>query len=115
MLAMWKRIGDTGGNTWVLVVADGEVRRDEAANVGKTLGGAVGGGAANMGGTLPDDLGEVAPLLEVGHVGVGMSVQILVPANLAVVEQIGDDGGDVARWNTRSDVLAVPATIHLAI
>ena len=31
--------------------------------------------------------------------------------NLVVVEQLGDDGGDVAGWRTCGDVLAVASTV----
>lgn len=98
--------------TRTLVVADGEVWRDTGADVGETVG-AVLGVASDVGGVLPDDLAEVAPLLEVGHVRAVLTVQARVVWLLAVVEQVSDDGRDVGRLDTSSDVLAVAATSNL--
>lgn len=103
---------DTMFHTWTLVVADGEVRGNASADVGETIR-AVLGRAADVGGLLPDDLGEVAPELEVGHVGVGLAVLVGEVWLLAVVEQVSDDGRDILRLDTGSDVLAVAATSNL--
>lgn len=98
-----------------LVVANGEVRGDVATSVGKTGRGAVDSGAANLSGALPDDLGEVTPLVEVAHVGGLLAVLALVKTNLAVVEKLGDDSRNVVSLDTGSDVLAVSATVHLTV
>lgn len=68
-----------------------------------------------MRGALPDDLGEVAPVLEVGHAGLSLAVETIVPADLAVVEQVGDDGGDVVARYTCGDVLTVATTHRITI
>lgn len=99
-------------HTWALVVADGEVLGDGATNVRKTLLGAVLGGAADGGGALPDDLGEVTPLVEVVHAGLGLAVKILKVVDLAVVKEVGDDGGDVVCFDASSNVLAVSAAVR---
>ena len=108
--------------TLCLVVADGEVRSHVAASVGQVLRRAIDSSAADLSGVDPDHLGEVTPLVEVGHervfgvlvVGVG-GVQVVVVTNLAVVEQLGDDRGNVVSLDTGSDVLTISAlvTVHL--
>lgn len=95
--------------TWALVVADSEVWGDTTTSVGKTAGRAVVGGAGDLGGVLPDDLGEVAPGLEIAHVGL-LSVESGVEGLLSVVEHVADDSRDVVGSNTSSDVLAVSTT-----
>lgn len=104
--------------TWCLVVADGEVWGDAAASVGKTAI-AVVGSASDGGGSLPDDLGEVSPSVEsslVVDVGwCGLAVHGREISGLVVVEQLGDDRGDVAGWAAGGDVLAVSTTIHLTV
>lgn len=101
--------------TWGLVVADGEVRGDGGADVGKPLSRAVVGGAAQLGGALPDNLGEVAPLFEVGHVRVVLVIETLEKVDFAVVEKVGNDGRNVAGFNTGGNVLAVTTTTGLAV
>lgn len=100
--------------TRVLVVADSEVRRDVAANIAETVG-AVGSVASNVGSALPDDLGEVAPLLEEAHVWVCEAVVAGVKGLLSVVEEVGDDGGDVGRLDTSCNVLAVSTTVDITV
>jgi hypothetical protein len=94
------------------VVADSEVRRDVLANVGKTAG-AVLSGTADLGSTLPDKLREVTPLLEVGHIRVGLAVEVGVVANLAVVEELSNDSGDVVSLDTSGNVLTVVTAIDV--
>jgi hypothetical protein len=94
------------------VVADSEVRRDVLTNVGKTAG-AVLSGTADLGSTLPDKLREVTPLLEVGHIRVGLAVEVGVVANLAVVEELSNDSGDVVSLDTSGNVLTVVAAIDV--
>lgn len=93
--------------TWVAIVADGEVRCDIAANVCKTGRAAVLSDASNLGRANPDDLREVAPVLKVGHVRLSLTVETVVPVDLAVVEEVGNDGRDVAGLDTCGDVLAI--------
>jgi hypothetical protein len=104
---------------WV-VVANGEVRCDVATGVGKTLRRAVDSGATNRSGLLPDDLGHVAPHVEVAVVEaivnvlttlavvVGVSVGLL----LAVVKELGDDSRDVVALDTSGNVLSVATVVH---
>jgi hypothetical protein len=110
--------------TLCLVVADGEVRSHVATGVGQLLRRAVNSGAADLGGVHPDHLGEVTPLVEVGHdrvfgvrVGGVGGVQVVVVTNLAVVEQLSDDRGNVVSLDTGSDVLTISAlfNVHLPI
>lgn len=96
--------------TWGLVVAYSEVWRNIATDVGKTTAGAVLGSTADLGGTLPDDLGEMTPVLEVGHVWLRFAVKTVEVVHLAVIEEISNNGRDVVRLNTGSDVLAVSST-----
>merc|ERR1719282_50132 len=91
-----------------VVVADSEVRRNVGANVGKTAGRAVLGGATNDGSSLPDDLGEVTIVCEVAT-WVGLAVVRGVRINFVVVPEVGDDIGDLIGSQTSSDVLAVDA------
>jgi len=89
------------------------VSTDVATGVGQALRRAVDGGAADLGGVLPHDLAEVAPLVEVGHVRVFLAVELIVEGDLAVVEQLGDDRRDIVSLNTSSDVLAVFAAVDV--
>lgn len=49
----------------------------------------------------------MTPVLEVGHVRVGLSVKIDVVVHFAVVEEVGDDGTDLSTLNTGGNVLAI--------
>jgi len=49
-------------------------------------------------------------VLEVGHVWVGLAVKTVEPVDLTVVEQLGNDSGDVVGWDTSSNVLAVSSS-----
>ena len=115
MLAHGRTARDRSKLTCWLVVADGEEWWNGAASVGKTTARAVVGCAANLIGALPDDLGEVSPAIEslaVVDVGWGaLAVEAGEVVDLVVVEEIGDDRGDVAGWRTGSDVLAVSSTV----
>jgi hypothetical protein len=97
------------------VVADREVWRNVAAGVGKTLTRAVISRTADLGAALPDDLREVSPAIESGLVvdvgWGGLAEQTAEVADLIVVEQLGDDRGDVIGWSTGSDVLTVSSAI----
>lgn len=108
-------------HTRTLVVANREKRRHRRANIAQTLRAlastrAVKGGAANLRGLLPDDLGEVtetvkAGLKVTGDLGSRLAVVGLESADFAVVEQISDNGANVLGTGTGSDVLAIPAAI----
>lgn len=86
--------------------------RDVLTNVGKTPR-AVLSGTADLGCALPDKLREVTPLLKVGHVRVGLAVEVGVVADFAVVEQLGDDSGDVVGLDTSGNVLTVVTAIDI--
>jgi len=97
-----------------LVVADGEVRRRTSqGSVSSKTARAVLSEAANVGGRLPDDLGEVTPDLEVGRVL--NTVVRLVGIDLAVVELVGDDLSDIPGRGSSRDVLAVATTIDISV
>lgn len=106
--------------TGLLVVADG-VPSGSAGweHVGACS--AVDGRASNLGSSLPDNLGEVSPSREVGHVWIGLSVLGgWEEAKLAVVPHVGDDSGNENRWvlvlfsgsgcTSHGNVLAVTTT-----
>lgn len=79
---------------------------------------AVEGRAANLGAALPDDLGEVAELVEGGirHVRWGsLVVERLEEAHLIVVHVVGDDRRDVGWGSTCGNVLAVAATVLVTV
>lgn len=86
--------------TWRAVVADGEVRRNVGSDVAETVGTvavilAVVSSATDLVGALPDDLGEVAVVVEdlVGHVGrSSLVVEGVEVRSLVVVEVVRDDG-----------------------
>jgi hypothetical protein len=99
-------------HTWVLVVADSEELGHVGTDVGESSECAVLSGTADVGGVSPDDLGEVAPLLKVGHVWLSLAIETIEVVNLAVVKEIGDDRSDVVALNTCGDVLAVTATVR---
>ncbi len=65
------------------------------------------GSTANLFSALPDDLREVAPLFEEGHVGVRLSIKVLIIAHLIVVHQVGDHNSNFICRGTIADVLAV--------
>lgn len=71
-------------------------------------------GTAEMRGALPHDLSEMAPLLEERHGWIGFTIETVVVADLTVVEEVGNDRGDVVGLYTSSDVLTVPATVDVA-
>jgi hypothetical protein len=93
-----------------VVIADGEGERVAGVDVAETV--THHGGAADVGSALPDNLGEVAPLLEVGHAGVGLTVGGGEVFDLVVVHQIGDHDTNFAGLDTVADVLAVTAAIN---
>lgn len=95
------------------VVADSEGQGGTGVDVAQAVAG--NSGAGDVGGTLPDDLGEVAPLVEVGHAGVGSTVGGREEFDLIVVHQVGDHGAHIARINAVADVLAVATTINRAV
>ena len=97
--------------TWRLVVANSEVRLYVRADASKTLRRAVLRDTTNVSCALPDNLGEMAPMLEVGHIRLSLAVETGVPADLAVVEQIGDDSRNVVGLNTGSNILTVTASV----
>lgn len=66
---------------------------------------------ADLSGGLPDNLGEMSPVLKVGHVGVGLAVKSAEVVDFTVVEQVTDNRGNVRGWNTCSDVLTISTTV----
>ncbi len=50
-------------------------------------------------------------MLEVGHIRLRLAVEVVEPANLTVVEQVGDDSGDVGGIYTGRNVLTVPSAV----
>lgn len=68
-----------------------------------------------MSGALPHDLREVTPVVELRHIGVGLTVQVLEVAELVIVHQVGDHGPDVVGGDTVADVLAISTPVDFAI
>jgi len=95
---------------WWPIVADGEVRLDAIGSTGILERGTRRRGTSHSGCGLPDDLAEVAPLLEVGHVRVGLTIP-LEQRHLVVIEDVGDHRSDVAGWSTSADVLTITSTV----
>jgi hypothetical protein len=79
------------------------------------LAAAVVGSAADGSGGSPDDLGKVTPLLEIGHVGVGLAVLLGEVTDLTVVEHVGDHSGDVLGFDASSNVLTVSTAVNVAV
>lgn len=77
------------------VVADGVQAELGRLAVDGHLGAAVDGHAADVGGLLPEDLGEVTPLVEGVHVGGG--AECTVDVGLGLVPGLGHAGGGVVR------------------
>lgn len=92
------------------VVADGERQRRAGVNVAQAV--AHHGRAADVGGALPDDLGEMAPLLEVGHARARLTVGDREVADLVVVHQVGDQHANLVILHTVSNVLTVTTAIN---
>lgn len=95
--------------TWVLIVADSEVRWHVFTNISE--GAAFLGVASYMGGRVPHKLREVAPSLKVRHVRLLHAVHVAESIDLPVVEHICDDRPNVFTLDTGGDVLAVPTTV----
>lgn len=70
--------------------------------------------ASDFAGLVPEQLGEMAPLVEVGHVGVGLAEEGGIGGELAVVEGVGDRLVDLGGIGARKDVLAVTAAVDLS-
>lgn len=89
--------------------------RNVATSVCKAAAGAIVCGTSDLGGTLPDDLREVSPAIKSGIVidigWGGLAIEAIEIADLVVVEEISDDGRDVASWSTSCDVLTVASAI----
>lgn len=92
------------------VVADGEWERPARVDVSEAV--AHHSSAADVGGALPNDLGEVTPLREIGHAGVGLSVGGGKVFNLVVVHQVGEHDAHLACLDTIADVLSVITAVN---
>jgi hypothetical protein len=95
-----------------LEVADSKGWRDVRANVGQGV--TYLNRAADRKGVFPDDLGEVTPFLEVGHVRVVISVSRIEP-DLVVVHQVGDQLVSLVGEKPSTDVLAIATTAGLTM
>ena len=96
-----------------MVVTDGEVGRYVTTGVLKA--GAVCRVACDLGCVGPDYLAHVAPCLETAWRGTLIVVRGgSISVDLAVVEHIGNDPINTSIIHTRSDVLTIPATVHIA-
>jgi hypothetical protein len=96
--------------TWRTIITHSEVRWGVRSDVGKTFR-TVLSSAANLRSTLPNNLRKVAPIVEVGHIRLGLPVETVEVRNFAVVEEFCDDRCDIIRSKTSSDVLTVATTI----
>ena len=100
----------TGAITSGEVVAYGEGERAARVDVFEAV--AHHSSAADMGGALPNNLGEVTPLLEIGHAGVGLSVGGGEVFDLVIVHQIGEHDTDLACLSTIADVLTITTAVN---
>lgn len=96
-----------GELTWIFVVADCEERGNITCHVCQTGRRAILCITGNGGGVLPHKLGEMAPMLKVGHIRIGLTVETGKPIDLTVVKQIADDGSNVVFCDTCSNVLPI--------
>lgn len=90
------------------VVANGEVRSEARIDQSTRAGD---GGTADLRGPLPDDLGEMAKVVEVAQVDVVCVIGAREVAELAVVHVVGDHHGHLVGRVSRADVLAVAAAV----
>lgn len=100
----------TGILTGRAVVANSEGQGFGGIDVTQAVAGD--GSATNVSSGGPDNLGEVTPVVEVGHVGVGLAVQVGVVAHLVVVHEVGDHNANFGRLNTISNVLTVATAVN---
>lgn len=90
------------------VVADGEVGLNTRACVRQSVG-AVLRSAADLGGTSPNDLAEVAPAREVAGVNIVAAVGSWIVGHLVVVHVVRDHKGNLVGREASPDVLAIAA------
>ena len=57
----------------------------------------------------------MTPVLEVGHVWVGLAVKTVEEVDFTVVEEVGNDCGDVGGLDTGGNVLTVSTTVGVDI
>lgn len=57
----------------------------------------------------------MTPMLEVDHCRLRLLIEIKEPLDLAIVEQISNDSGDVVRGYTGSNILTVSTTISRSV
>ena len=61
-------------------------------------------------GVFPDHLAQMTPALELAHVDVVVTELVTVFVELVIVEAVGENGGEVARLDTTSNVLSITST-----
>lgn len=93
------------------VVADGE--EGSESGIDKPVG-TGDSGTTDLSGTLPDDLGEVTKVVEVGQVNVVGVKGTWEVAELAVVHVVGDHDADLVGGITGTNVLSVATAIDSA-
>jgi len=96
--------------SWRSIIAHCKVWWSVRSDIGKTFG-TVLSSASDPGSTLPNNLRKVTPIVEIGHIRVGLAVEVGVVANLTVVEEFCDDRCYVIRSQTSSDILSVATTV----
>lgn len=60
---------------------------------------------------FPHRLGEEAPVVEVGHVGIGLSVEAVEGGYLGIVEGVRNDLTDLVRGRASNNALAIASTL----
>lgn len=95
---------------WRTIIAHCKVWWSVGSNIGKTFG-TVLSSAADLGSTFPNNLRKVTPIVEIGHIRLGLSVEPVEVRDFAVVKKFCDDGCYVVCSKTSSDVLTVTSTI----
>lgn len=87
-MGLHETIHDRWRHTRWAVVADGKRCCLRRINVPKSVTNH--GRTSHLLGTLPYDLSEMAPLIEAGHVGVGLAKERLEESKFVIVHQVGD-------------------------
>lgn len=98
--------------SWRGIVADGEKWSSPA---GFLQSAAFDSRTSDFLGTSPCDLREMAPSLEVAHVGVILTVEAFVERSLVVVHPVGDHGRDILRRCTSANVLSISLSIVVLV
>ena len=91
------------------IVADSEVWSNVATSVLKSV--ASNSCTPNFLGVSPNNLGEMAPYVEVAHVWVVLTIQSFVCRSFIIVHAVGNHGWDVLRRRSSTNVLSITSAV----